>query len=266
MKKYIPIILALISINFQNCAQTDNWQELLNDKDSPIHQYDIDFIKYVMDEKLEEDFKNQDKFKFLNSFQLMSKINDESLLVSQYMKKPNENELLSLYLKRKMGWNFFNRGSCRKDIIYDELKDFPNKDELLSFYYSEIFIQVLNKKETFNPHEINLDYKSLDLNKKEGDIMFLTAMRHCGSQIISYSKAKFPNNCFRQISFVSKLPSFNGMKFDEYQLDEFKDFLIHVDKRYPKTSFKERYVPEFEGAKIAFIKCQEVESTTDGSK
>jgi len=269
MKKYIPILIAIISLNFQSCAQNENWEEHLNDKTSPIHQYDIDFIKYVAEEELQEEFKNQGKFKFLNSFRSMFKINDETLLKSVYMIKPNDNELLALYLRRKIGWNSFNLGSSkksRKAIVYEELKIFPNKRELLSFYYSEIFIQVLNKKEKFKPNEINLDYDSLKLNKEEGDIMFLTAMRHCGNQIISYSEARFPNNCFRQTSFVSKLPTFNGKTFDEYQLGEFEDFLIHIDKRYPKSSFKERYLPEFEGAKSAYIKCQKAENITDGNK
>ena len=262
MKNHISILFALICFSFQSCAQNENWQELLDVKDSPIHQYDIDFIKYVAEDIADENIKNQTKFKFLNSIGSMFKIDDESLLVSEYMIKPTENELLALYLKRKIGWNSFNRGSSkksRKAIIYDELIDFPNTNELLSFYYSEIFIQVLNKKNSYSPNQINLNYEKLNLTKEEGDIMFLTAMRHCGSQINSYSEARFPDNCFRQTSFVSKLPRFNGMRFDEYQLDTFDDFLIHVDRRQPKMSFKERYLSEFEGAKSAYIKCQEAE-------
>jgi len=253
-------------LNFQNCAQNENWPELLENKDSPIHQYDVDFIKYVAEEITNEDFKNQAKFKLLNSFGSMFKIGDESLLVSDYMIKPTKNELLAIYLNRKIGWNSFNRGSSkksRKAVIYDELSGFPNSNELLSFYYSEIFIQVLNNKNSYSPKQINLDYKELNLTKAEGDIMFLTAMRHCGSQIISFSEARFPDNCFRQTSFVSKLPTFNGMRFDEYQLDAFDDFLIHVDKRHPKMSFKERYLPEFEGAKSAYAKCQVAEKEKD---
>lgn len=269
MKNHISILFALICFSFQSCAQNENWQELIEVNDSPIHQYDVDFIKYVAEEIADEDFKNQTKFKLLNSFGLMFKIDDEALLLSDYMIKPTNNELLALYLKRKIGWNSFNRGGSkksRKAVIYDELIDFPNTNELLSFYYSEIFIQILNKKNSYSPHQINLNYEKLNLTKAEGDIMFLTAMRHCGSQINSFSEARFPDNCFRQTSFVSKLPKFNGMSFDEYQLDAFDDFLIHVDKRHPKISFKERYLPEFEGAKSAYTKCQEAEMEKDYMK
>lgn len=261
-KQKFSILILIISC-FCGCAQNENWQEHFKDKNSPLQKYDIDFIKYVAADELTEEFKSQSKFQFLNSFPQMFKIKDESLLTSKYMKKPNDNELLSLYLKRKIGWNSFNRGLSKrsnKTVVYDELENLPSKQELLAFYYSEIFIQILNNQRSINPNQTNLNYDSLGLNKLEGDIMFLSAMRHCGSQISSYSESHFPDNCFRQKSFVSKLPTFNGKKFDNYQLSEFDDFLIHVDKRYPKMSFKERYLPEFEDAKEGYIKCQSIEN------
>jgi len=262
MIRNILILLVVISFNFQSCTHDENWQELLTNRDSPIYEYDIDFIKYVVNEEVDEEFKKQEKFRLLSNFGTLFGTHDESLLVSDYMIKPNKNELLALYLKRKIGWNSFNKGmtkKSRKAVVYEELKNFPDPYELLSFYYSEIFIQVLNNASSYSPNEINLDFKSLNLNSKEGDIMFLTAMRHCGSQLASYSEARFPNNCFRQTSFVSKLPRFNGVSFNEYQLNEFDDFLIHVDKRYPKVSFKERFLPEFERAKSGYKKCQQAE-------
>ena len=165
MKNHLSILLLLVCLNVQSCAQNEDWQELLAIKQSPIQQYDIDFIKYVAEDELDEEFKNQEKFKFLNSLGSMYKINDESLLESHYMVKPNNNLLLALYLRRKIAWSSFNQGiikKSRKAVIYEELKTFPNSKELLSFYYSEIFIQVLNKKWTYNPNEINLDYNKLN--------------------------------------------------------------------------------------------------------
>ncbi len=50
-----------MTINFQSCKQNENWQELLKDKDSPIHEYDVEFIKHVAQNNAEEDFKNQKK-------------------------------------------------------------------------------------------------------------------------------------------------------------------------------------------------------------
>lgn len=256
--KIFIIIIALGS--FYGCTQNGNWEEHLNDTNSPIQNYDSDFVKFVVADGLTNEFKGQDKFVLLNSFAKMYKINDESLLTSEYMKKPNDNTLLSLYLGRKIAWNSFNRGLTKrssKAIVYDELENFPSKQELLAFYYSEIFIQVLNNQRSISPNEINLDYDSLGLSKLEGDIMFLSAMRHCGSQIQSYSNLRFPDNCHKAMEFESKLPMFDGKRFYEYELAEFDDFLIDVDKNYPKMSFKERYLTEYEGAVLGFRKCQE---------
>lgn len=263
MKNYIPIIILLIGFNFQSCAQNENWEEHLNDKESAIHQFDIDFIRYAIDEELKDGFKGQEKFKFLNSFSSMYKMKDESLLKSEFMNRPNINELLTLYLRRKIGWNQFNsriNKRTTKAVVYKELQTFPSTEELLAFYYSEIFIQVLNNQRTFNPNNLDLNFDSLGLNKLEGDIMFLSAMRHCGSQIQSYSEGRFPENCHRAIEFVSKLPTFNGKSFEHYEVSSFDDFLIHVDKRFPKMSFKERYLPDYEGAKAGYLKCQTVEN------
>ncbi|MGM1057463.1 MAG: hypothetical protein ACQEWG_16375 [Bacteroidota bacterium] len=257
MKNYIPIILLLISFSFQSCAQNENWEEHLNHKESAIHQFDIDFIRYAIDEELEDGFKDQEKFKFLNSFSSMYAIKDESLLKSGFMNRPNNDELLSLYLRRKIGWN---TKQTNRAVVYKELEIFPSIEELLAFYYSGIFIQVLNNQKTFNPNGIDLNFNSLGLNKLEGDIMFLSAMRHCGSQIQSYSDGRFPETCHRAIEFVLKLPTFNGKSFEHYKLSSFDDFLIHVDKRYPKMSFKERYLPDYEGAKAGYLKCQNVEN------
>jgi hypothetical protein len=88
--------------------------------------------------------------------------------------------------------------------------------------------------------------------------MFLSAMRHLGNQISSYSEK--PENCWRSIEFVKKIPTFNGVTFDKFELTEFQDFKLDVDKRYPKMSFKERYLPEFEKAKLGYKKCLEIEN------
>lgn len=81
-------------------------------------------------------------------------------------------------------------------------------------------------------------------------------MRHLGSQVTAYSLAKFPKNCFRVKEYVENMPKFNGLPFYKFELPDFQDFEIKVDKRYPKVSFKERYIPEYEKAKIGYKKCK----------
>ena len=80
-------------------------------------------------------------------------------------------------------------------------------------------------------------------------------MRHLGNQVTSYSTIRFPENCFRAIEYVENMPKFNDKPFYEFNLPKFEDFKIEVDKREPKMSFKERYLPEFENAKLGIEKC-----------
>ena len=103
----------------------------------------------------------------------------------------------------------------------------------------------------------NIDLNELDLiDETEKNIVFLCAMRHLGGQITSYcSGPNFPKNCFRGEKFVNNMPKFNGKIFYKFELTEFTDFAIEVDKRYPKMSFKERFIPEFENAKVSYKNC-----------
>ncbi|MDT0622948.1 hypothetical protein [Croceitalea vernalis] len=181
---------------------------------------------------------------------------------TKFLAKPTDNTLVAHYLFTKLKWNSFNgphvglKRESTKKVMKTSLNNLPNRNELLAFYYSSVFIDVLNKQKSMNLSNTNIDLDNLNLeNDLEKAILFLTAMRHVGGQVTSYAKTRFPNNCFRAIEYVENMPTFNGRPFYEFQLPEFKDFKIEVDKRKPKMSFKKRYIPEFENAKSGIEKC-----------
>lgn len=185
---------------------------------------------------------------------------------NQFLSKPSDNTLVAHYLKTKLQWNSFNgpnvglKKESPKKVISKSLKNLPNRNELLAFYYSSIFIDVLNKQKPMDLAQTNIDLDNLNLdNDTEKAILFLTAMRHVGNQVTSYSNSHFPKNCFRAIKYVENMPKFNGKPFYEFDLPEFQDFKIKIDKRYPKVSFKERYITEFQQAIIGYKKCQAYE-------
>jgi len=255
------IIICFLSCTIQN--QRTNNVEQTNHTAKETSEYDKDFPKYVEAnwEKKSFEKENSPKFDFLKSFKDQLKIKDESILSEKFMTKPSKNNLLAHYLNRKLSWNsvnLFGPKLSTREVIGKELATPPSEEEMLAFYYSTIFIHILNNQRNISPYEINLDFRKLGLNEKEGIIMFLSAMRHLGSQISSYSEK--PENCWRQMEFIKKIPKFNGVTFDKFELKEFEDFKLTVDKRYPKMSFKERYLPEFEKAKIGYKKCMEIEN------
>lgn len=189
-------------------------------------------------------------------------IRQNNIISIKFLQKPTDNTLVAHYLNTKLKWNSFNgphvglKKLSTKKVVKNSLKSLPTRNELLAFYYSSIFIDVLNKRKPMNLAETNIDLENLNLdNDSEKAILFLTAMRHVGNQVTSYSTTKFPNNCFRAKEYVENMPKFNGKGFYEFDLPKFEDFKIEVDKRKPKMSFKKRYIPEFENAKVGYEKC-----------
>jgi len=207
------------------------------------------------------EFKATELNQIKNFFIELSK-RQNNITSIEFLKKPTDNTLVAHYLNTKLKWNSFNgphvglKKLSTKKVVKNSIKELPIRNELLAFYYSSIFIDVLNKQKPMNLAETNIDLENLNLdNDSEKAILFLTAMRHVGNQITSYSTTRFPNNCFRAKEYVENMPKFNGKEFYEFDLPKFEDFEIKVDKRKPKMSFKKRYIPEFENAKSGYEKC-----------
>ncbi len=185
---------------------------------------------------------------------------ENNVTSKQFLKKPSDNTLVAYYLKTKLQWNAFNLGQTKKlsneQVISKTIKNLPERNELLGFYYKGIFIDVLNKQKPINLADVNINLEELNLeNNTEKAIVFLSAMRSLGHQVNSFASARFPNNCYRAEQYVENMPKFNGLTFYEFELPEFEDFLIEVDKTKPKMSFKKRYLPEFENAKFSYNRC-----------
>lgn len=206
-------------------------------------------------------FDSTDLNQIKKFFKELSK-RENNITSNEFLKKPTDNTLVAHYLNTKLKWNSFNgshvglKKESTKKVVKNSLKNLPERNELLTFYYSSIFIDVLNKQKPMNLSDTNIDLENLNLDSDtEKVILFLTAMRHVGNQVTSYATIRFPNNCFRAIEYVKNMPKFNGKPFYEFNLPEFEDFKIEVDKRKPKMSFKERYISEFENAKLGIEKC-----------
>ena len=201
------------------------------------------------------------KFQIKELDELKSFLNElskrENQIASQkFFTKPTENTLVGHYLHKKLKWNSFNgphvgiKKLKNNKVVEKELKNLPTKNELLAHYYLSISSDILNKQKPMDLASLNIDFDNLKLsNDTEKSVLFLCLMRHVGGQVSSYSTTRFPKNCFRAKEYVENMPKFNGKMFYEFVLPEFEDFKIEVDKRYPKMSFKARYLPEFEKQK-----------------
>jgi hypothetical protein len=221
---------------------------------------DPDFIDYVKAKWNGQTFEKADlpKFNGINEFYTQLGERNEEILSDKFLKVPSSDFLFAHYLDIKLKWNSFNRGADKlsvEEVISKTLQENPEKSEMLAFYYKTIFASILNNQRNIEPYDKNIDFDKLGLDNQEGAILFLCAMRHLGNQMSGYSSGNFPDNCFRADLFLTKMPKFDGKLYYEFELPEFKDFLIKIDKRYPKSSFKQRFFPEFESAKSDYKKC-----------
>ena len=196
----------------------------------------------------------------IKSFFSVQTEKNDNIASFKFLKNPTDNTLVAHYLNTKLKWNRFNKGKNQltvRNVIGEALLNLPDRYELLAFYYNTIFSHLRNNQNEMNLGKIDINLDSLELsNNTEKVIVFLCSMRHLGSQISSYSSGEnFPANCFRAKRLVSNMPTFNGKTFYEFELPEFKDFMIKVDKRLVKVSFKNYYLPLFHEAKARYIDC-----------
>lgn len=253
MKNNILFIILIFSFSYSTSQTTVN-------KEQSESKFDSDFIDYIKSKWERQEFEKADlsKFNQINAFYEQLSKRNEGIVADEFLKVPTYDFLFAHYLDTKLNWNSFNRGAEKQtvdEVIAKTLQEEPDKNEMLAFYYMTIFSSILNNQRNIEPYEKNIDFEKLGLNNQESTILFLCAMRHLGNQMSGYSTFKFPDNCFRADLFLTKIPKFNGKLYYEFDLPEFNDFLIEVDKRYPKMSFKQRYIPEFEKAKMDYIKC-----------
>lgn len=223
-------------------------------------EFDSDFIDYIKAKWERQEYEKADlsKFNSINAFYEQLSMRNEGILADEFLRVPSLDFLFAHYLDIKLKWNAFNRGTNKlstEEVIAKTLQENPKKNEMLAFYYKTIFASILNNQRDIEPYDKNIDFEKIELNNQESSILFLCAMRHLGNQMSAYSSTNFPDNCFRADLFLSKMPIFNGKPYYKFELPEFDDFPIKVDKRYPKVSFKKRFIPEFENAKKDYEKC-----------
>lgn len=261
MKVNVVILILLISV--YGCRT--NRSDLNYDSRGKIIQkskfkYDLDFLDFIQHKWSLTEYNKVDSSKFekLKAFYAqISKGNDE-ILSDDYVKVPDNNILLAHYLDAKLRWNSFNQGRKKltiEEVIEEVRNRIPERNEMLVFYYSSIFRSILNNQKEIQPFNRDINFERLEYSNQEKAIFFLCAMKYLGNQIASYSRARFPDNCFRAHLFFEKIPTFNGKAYYDFILPEFIDFDVEMDKNKPKISFKQRFIPEFDEAKSDYLRC-----------
>ena len=253
----LGLILLFSVINSNQLSQESQYSY----EDINSSEYDVDYFHFLESNwsKNSSDLFSKEKFNFIDSFFDQLEITNSGILDEKFLTKPGKNDLIAIYLNRRLIWNSYKPSWSKKhpkDIIVEQLLEQPSENERLANYYELIFIHILNNQEHVKPRVINLEFDKLKLNATEGAILFLAAMKYLGNQMYLYSKN--PENCFRAIKLERQIPLFNGKKFYEFELPKFNDFKYSRSKS--KVSFKKWSIPEFQRAIAGYNKCHDLEN------
>lgn len=182
---------------------------------------------------------------------------NNSLTSEKFLKIPDEQTLLNLYLIMKVNANV--REKEPKDNT-ELLKEWRNKNvhryELVENYYSMVFTGIGNKNQPFDLSSVNFIIDNYELkDDTEKGIFFLTAMDLCYLQIWGYMNVVKPPNYKKALTSIEKYPKFNGQEYFKYKYFGFPDFEMQIEKDKGKESYKNYYINRFYNTLIYHHQC-----------
>jgi len=173
---------------------------------------------------------------------------NNNILSTKYLKKPNFETLNYFFIILQLNYNMFNeKKESSKDIIERYSLSNIQVDEMLVSYYNSIFGLLFNKNKELTLSGMNFNFDELQLKtRKERAIFFLTAIVRLG--VLYNNKLNVPNenDSDKPIDIIKRYPMFNSQPFYKFNDFDFEDFLLIIDKRKPKESFKKYYLSKYE--------------------
>jgi hypothetical protein len=139
--------------------------------------------------------------------------------------------------------------------------------ELLDNYYAMLFTAVGNKNQPFNLSKT--DIKIGDYNLKddtEKGILFLQAMKHCGTTIWGYMNIAKPPNTLKAYDHIRLFPKFNGRPYYQYTDLYFADFDMNILKDKGLQSYKGYYLDKYYETLLSHLLCLSRESGSEKEK
>lgn len=179
------------------------------------------------------------------------------LTSEKFLKLPNEQTLLNLYLINKVTENITEKEP--KDN-FEMLAEWRNNKvpryELVENYYSMAFVGIGNKNQPFDLSGENFIIDNYNLaDDTEKGIFFLTAMNLCYIEIWGYMNIVKPPNFKKAKASIDKYPKFNGQEYYKYLSFGFTDFEMQIEKDKDKESFKNYLINRFYKTLIYHHQC-----------
>jgi hypothetical protein len=169
---------------------------------------------------------------------------NNNTLSEKYLKKPNQITLKSVYKILQLNYNMFSANPIANNDILKKIKfDNISEQELLAKYYETLIGNLVNKMDKIDFSIININFENLNLNTKtEKGILFLIVIERLGSYYWGNEYLSEIENSNEIKNIIKRYPKFDNKEYYEYNDFDFDDFLITVDIRKPKTSFKDYFL------------------------
>ncbi|MDF2454744.1 MAG: hypothetical protein K0R51_737 [Cytophagaceae bacterium] len=209
-----------------------------------------------------------ENLKATTDFVVQTISNNNKLLSTAFLSRPEETTLKQIYILYALGANARNEYPIDNIKLIDSLS---NKDlssyELLDNYYGMLFAAISNKNQPFNLSKVNLtlnEYKLKDETEK--GILVLQAMSFCGTTIWGYMNIVKPANTKKAYDGIKKFPKINGHPYYQYTDFYFKDFDIIIEEGKGAESYKAYYINKFYELLMSHLICLHNEGGSEKEK
>ena len=192
---------------------------------------------------------------------------NNNILSDDYLKRPDSATLQYLFIIRSINWNLHESEAMDNELLVDSLLQNPTSlYELVACYYNMIFVSVSNKRKPFHMNLVNFTPDEYGLDETEKGIFFLTSVNLCGTMIWGYMNVVDPPNYKVALQYIRQFPMFNYQPYYQYQQLNFPDFLLTLDKRNPKGSFKKFYINNYLDLLLNHVRCLSQNSKNQDKK
>ena len=264
MRKLTVTLLGL-SLTFLSFGQTNN-QKLIE-----LGKAYKDFM--FRNEATKADIKEiksnvPDNLKTADEFIVQTLTKGNKLLTQDYLSSPDDQALKQVYIIRAINLNMREENQVENNHLIDSLTttQIPAY-ELLDNYYEMLFTAVGNKNQPFNLSKTDIKIRDYNLkDDTETGILFLEAMRFCGSEIWGYMNFVKPPNTQKAYDYIQMFPKFNGRPYYQYTDLYFTDFEMNIVKDKGMQSYKSYYVDKLYETLLSHLVCLNKEGGSEKEK
>jgi hypothetical protein len=172
---------------------------------------------------------------------------DNKILSHSFLLRPDSATLHYFFIVRALMWN--KKATPRFDKFYlvDSLNAFPaGQRAQLASYYNLLFGSTVNKNETQNVSEVNLDLDSYGLkDSTEKGIFFLESMSIFSQRAWGYMTIPKQPDYEAALAAINNVPKYNGQPYYKFKKLYFPDFYVVIDKKTGMESFRKHYLNQY---------------------